>query len=339
MEFDEIDSRKEPNKELIDHLLRDNARDYIFIIGMDGTIVYVNEQAAKDRGYTQDELIGLDIRKLDTPECAVMAFHRFEEARENGYTIHNVAHKCKNGSILISETITRIIKIKGAEYALGLLKNISGVHYRAVSYVTAQEKEREWISIEIHDRVIQNLTALLHNLDALGSRSNSSSEWVNEIHSLAGQLADTILETRNITKELYPSALARYGLIRLIKEELDRFKDETHCECELITRSNIVLPNYLSATIYRVFHEALLNIRKHAHATKITVKIKSLQIKIYLEITDNGIGFKVKNIDRSIPGGIESMRRRTEIVGGDFIIKSSSTGTTMKAVFPISMEL
>ncbi len=306
---------------------------------MDGIIAFVNEQAAKDRGYTQDELIGLDIRKLDTPECAVMAFHRFEEARENGYTIHNVAHQCKDGSILVSEAITRIIKIKGVDYALGLLKNISEVHHRAVSYVTAQEKEREWISIEIHDRVIQNLTALLHNLDALGSRSNSGPDGVSEIQSLAGQLADTILETRNITKELYPSALARFGLVRLIKEELGRFKDETHCEYEFMTPSNIVLPNYLSATIYRVFHEALLNIRKHAHATKITVRIKSLQIKVYLEITDNGVGFKVKNIDRSVPGGIESMRRRTEIVGGDFIIRSGSTGTTIKAVFPIAVDL
>lgn len=318
----------------VNKLLLSDIRDSIFILDVNGKIIFVNEQACKARGYTKEELVGTSIMELDTPETATTALQKIQEAMGNGYALHNVAHQCKDGKTKISEVLTRIIEIDNKEYALSLAKDISEIQARIAAYVNAQEKEREWISIEIHDRVIQNLSGIAHQIDALGLAKESCTNKKIELNKLSKQIQATIVETRSIMRELYPNTLARYGLIKLIQEELIRLQDEFNCIAKLNNSLvNPVLP-YLETTIYRVFHEGLLNAKKYSQASKFTVTIKETEINILLEICDNGIGFDTKNIDWSKPSGMESMRQRTEIVGGIFSIRSSAKGTRIRALLP-----
>ncbi|WP_303677136.1 PAS domain S-box protein [Dehalococcoides mccartyi] len=319
---------------IVNKLLLNDIRDYIFILDMDGKIMFVNEQACKARGYTQEELIGRSILELDTPETAALAFQKIQEAKEKGFALHNIAHKCKNGAIKISELLTRIVEIEGKEYVFGLAKDISEVQARVAAYVNAQEKEREWVSIEIHDRVIQNLTGISHKIDALSSAKESCVSKQIELKELSKQMQASIAEARNIMRELYPNTLARYGLIKLIQEELARLQDELNCNTSLNNSIVNLIPPYLETTIYRVFHEALLNIKKHSQASQVTVNLKETEINIFLEVCDNGVGFDAKNIDWSRPGGMESMRQRIEIVGGIFSIRSGLKGTRIRGLLP-----
>lgn len=314
-------------------LLLSDIRDSIFILDMDGKIVFVNEQACKTRGYKQKELIGMNILELDTPETAALAFQKINEAKENGFALHNIAHKCKNGTIKISELLTRIVEIKGKEYVFGLAKDISEIQARVAAYVSAQEKEREWVSIEIHDRVIQNLTGISYKIDALSSVKELHVKE-NELKELSKQMQASIAEARSIIRELYPSTLTRYGLVKLIQEELLNLQAELNCKTSLNNSIVDSIPPYLETTIYRVLHEALFNIRKYSQASQVMVNLRETEINILLEVRDNGVGFNAKSIDWSRPSGMESMRQRIEIVGGIFSIRSGSKGTRIRGLLP-----
>lgn len=328
---------KSLNRERVSNkLMLDDIRDSIFILDLNGRIVYVNDEACQSLGFSKDELIGKDVRTLDTPEYASMVSHKISKIHEKGYIIHNTMHRCKDGSIKVSEHLARLISIDGVEYVFGLAKDISDVSARIAAYVSAQEKEREWVTIEIHDRVLQSLTGLQHRMEAFKCEARSAEQSKVELGDISKQLSATIFEIRTLMKELYPDTLARYGLVGLIREELNRVGDEIGCDVEFKDKLKMRLPKYLETTLYRVYHEALLNVKKHSHATKIKVNLKTIDSQVILDVIDNGTGFNAKSVDIARPGGLESMRERTEIVGGLFTIKSEANrGTHVKALIPI----
>ncbi len=86
------------------------------------------------------------------------------------------------------------------------------------------------------------------------------------------------------------------------------------------------LPPETELSLFRVAQEALRNIRKHAQATEVLVKIEFTPNKVSLTIADNGRGFRIpKAIDDFVNKdklGLIGMQERTRSVGGTFSIKS-----------------
>ncbi|AII58495.1 hypothetical protein ASJ33_08010 [Dehalococcoides mccartyi] len=342
----DISLKKNSLQNLVDMVLLDNAQDDVIVLDPDAVeIVYINKKAAQARGYEPEELIGTSLHILHTPDSVISLeknwSKRIRILERKGFNIGTIVHVCKDGSIIISECLSRLIKIDGKKYVMATHKNISddnnqiGTAERAAAYVNAQEQEREWISMELHDRVIQNMTSILHNLDSFYPKDTDTK---NALKNISEQLSKTIQETRFLTKELYPSALERYGLIPMIKDELYKLEQEMPCEVDLSAPGKLIIPQYLSSTLYRVIHEALNNIKKHSKATKIRLKLDTQNNQIHLSITDNGIGLNTNLPDTKRPSGINIMRQRISIIGGDLVIKSSTKGTTLKVIANIPEE-
>ena len=92
--------------------------------------------------------------------------------------------------------------------------------------------------------------------------------------------------------------------------------------------------------IYRLTQEALNNIAKHSQADLVRLSLKKEGAQIELVIKDNGMGFDLEEIlssERSKRGlGLSSMRERTELSGGKFMIESTpGKGTTIRASWPL----
>lgn len=342
----DISLKKNSLQHLVDMVLLDNAQDDVIVLDPNtGEIVYINRKAAQARGYEPEELIGASLYIFHTPDSVLSIKQNWEKKLRTldrkGFDIGTIVHICKDGSIIISECLSRFIKIDGKKYIMATHKNISDDHQqigtsdRAAAYVNAQEQEREWISMELHDRVIQNMTSILHKLDSSCPKDNDTK---NTLQDISEQLSKTIQETRFLTKELYPSALERYGLIPMIKDELYKLEQEMPCEVDLSAPSKLIIPQYLSSTLYRVIHEALNNIKKHSKATKIKLTLDILNNQIHLTVVDNGIGLSTNLADTTRPSGINIMRQRISIIGGDFVIKSNNKGTTLKIIANIPEE-
>lgn len=203
----------------------------------------------------------------------------------------------------------------------------------AHAYVEAQEKEREWLMTEIHDRIIQPLSGVSHACEVMVSGNQDQAEIREHNKKALAQVKFAIGEARAIMKELYPATLTRYGLVGLINEELGSYQDETGSNAILHANCTVKIPSDIQTTLYRVFHEALQNIWRHSKAKNVNIELDCRPYEYRLSVADDGIGFDIESLQhRSLPGGIESMTQRTEIIGGKFSIRSSpGKGTTISA--------
>ena len=81
-------------------------------------------------------------------------------------------------------------------------------------------------------------------------------------------------------------------------------------------------------------HEALNNVLKHAHATRVGLSLEVSQTGVVLEIADNGMGF-TPELDAAGGFGLDGMRERMERLGGRLRIDSSpGNGTRVRADLP-----
>lgn len=196
--------------------------------------------------------------------------------------------------------------------------------------IAAQETERQWIAYEVHDRIAQTLATVYQQLRMLESLTRANSSTRKAANRASVLVKEAINEARNIMNDLHPPALDELGLIPLIEEELRRFREDTGVRTDFNADCRMRPSEDVEMVLYRIFHEALINIRRHATgASLVTVAIISLDNVISLRVTDDGPGFdaaaafKNKHV-----GGLMSMRRRAEIIGGTFgVISAPGTGT------------
>jgi|UniRef100_A0A7C5KD15 signal transduction histidine kinase len=224
------------------------------------------------------------------------------------------------------EELKLITKLKDEEIKRELLKRT----------METTEKERQRISMEIHDSVMQNLASINIMLKIFQSKLDQSKRL--EIESIQKLIDKTIGELRNIAKNLRPPQLEKLGL----KSSLESFFDEIEKRHNLKINFDFSINEEKldwtwSINTYRIIQEAISNIVKHSEANSASISVKEIDNKIELEIKDDGKGFDVeeilnKKIDRL---GIIDMKERTKTYGGEFIINSiKGGGTVVKISFP-----
>ena len=97
----------------------------------------------------------------------------------------------------------------------------------------------------------------------------------------------------------------------------------------------------MELTIFRVIQESLTNVHRHSHSRTAEVKLKTDVDRVFLEITDQGAGFPstsqsgTKNGRAVLYGiGIRGLKERVQQFGGELIVKSDPSGTSLQALLP-----
>ena len=247
------------------------------------------------------------------------------------YPLENHEHVL-SGIVHIMSDITAQKKQQEA-----LRKSEAKVRELAAASVRAQEEERQWVADEVHDRIAQTLVAVHQQLQALGAAVPNdllTQRLVNRALELQQQ---AIHETRNIMRDLYSPTLQQYGLVTVIQEELHQLSEDTGFQTGIDADCPVRPPKHVEGVLYRIFHEALLNVRKHGAGTKmVAVSVKQEHDEISIVVQDDGPGFDVEGVRQSRRfGGLVSMRRRAEILGGTFEVTSSvGQGTRVRVSVP-----
>jgi len=221
----------------------------------------------------------------------------------------------------------------------------SGEELRLLSsqLLTAQETERGRIARELHDGIGQSLSAIKFRVeDALGQLAKGSTESsVSTLGNLIPVIQGTVEEVRRITMDLRPSTLDDLGILATIAWLCREFQ-ATYAAVEIkreISAEESDVPNPLKIVLYRVLQEALNNVAKHSGANMVTISLAKKNNTIQLAIEDNGCGFDVeeaRSVESSERGfGLGSMKERTELSGGTFVINSAKgKGTFVLASWP-----
>lgn len=204
--------------------------------------------------------------------------------------------------------------------------------------IDAQEAERERISMEIHDGVAQTLAAAFGHLQALESRPGLDGAARVSMAQAGWLVRHAIREAREVVAGLRPATLDALGLVATLRQELEDLRERSGLEVELDTDA-VRLPKPVETALYRIVHEALTNVVKHAHASRVVVRVAQSTFVLFAEIQDDGAGF-----DLSAPEpqplhkgvGLLSMRKRAESLHASFGVRSApGEGTSVRVVVPI----
>jgi two-component system, NarL family, sensor histidine kinase DegS len=207
----------------------------------------------------------------------------------------------------------------------------------------AQEAERRRIARELHDGVVQSLTALVKDLEYFRKRRLSSDgeigqDMTQRLETWQEMARDSLLSMRETLGELrHPSKpdFAMEASVQTLLTELEAAGYTVTFECE-------DWPAYLSheyaSNLYFIIRESLTNICKHAQASTISVFMFSDEGLLHVSIIDNGVGISKHAPVCSENGyhqGLIGLRERATELGGHLLIESApDRGTRIDVSVP-----
>ncbi len=209
---------------------------------------------------------------------------------------------------------------------------------RSKAIIETEENERQRLARELHDGVGQLLSATKLNLSSLENNKCTPEEKLRLVNSM-DILDESIREIRNISHNMVPDVLLKFGLKRAIEDFILRInqtkKLEIHFECNGFEENSLEDTDKLM--LYRLIQESVNNTIKYAQATNMTIQLSADMNEISLLMEDNGKGFDIEEAKRKGGIGFKNMQLRTEYLKGKLEIDSSpKNGTTIIIEIPLS---
>ncbi len=207
----------------------------------------------------------------------------------------------------------------------------------------AQEAERRRIARELHDGVVQSLTALVKDLEYFRKRRLSSDGEINQdmtehLETWQEMARDSLLSMRETLGELRHSSKPDFAMeasVQILLTELHAAGYTIIFECEDWPE---YLPHEYASNLYSIIRESLTNICKHAHASKISVFMFSDEGLLHISIIDNGVGMSKHAPVCSENGyhqGLIGLRERATELDGHLSIESApNRGTRIDVSVP-----
>jgi signal transduction histidine kinase len=208
-------------------------------------------------------------------------------------------------------------------------------HERLRHSLDAAEAERRRWARELHDETLQGLGGLSVLL-AQAVRQVEDETVASLLRDGVDQVAREIENLRAIITELRPAALDELGLAPAIEALVARFTavEGLSIACALDLPPAGRLGQDLETTVYRLVQEALTNVAKHARADRAAVSVAAVAGHLEVAVADDGAGFDPA--DATSGFGLAGMRERVELSRGRLAIEPTASGTTVRAVIPLS---
>jgi two-component system CheB/CheR fusion protein len=205
--------------------------------------------------------------------------------------------------------------------------------------VTAQEEERGRIARNLHDQMGQRLTALRLMLERMRGTVRRDGQPDAAIDEALSQLEAIDSEIGFLAWELRPASLDHLGLSaalpRYIQEWAAHYGLEAKYQGEPLSQDGLLRD--VEVALYRLAQEAMTNVAKHAHATRVDVILEERNGAVVLLIEDDGVGFDAEAPDVTERGiGLAGMKERASLIGANFEVESKiGHGTSIYVRYPI----
>jgi PAS domain S-box-containing protein len=208
--------------------------------------------------------------------------------------------------------------------------------------LTAQEKERKRLSLELHDDLGQSLSLLKVQISSiqpkLGEDRTSVFESLQEIRQYLNFVIENV---RRLSRDLSPSIIEDLGLSAAIQWLISDFTKHNNIKTSMDIED---ISDFFSLekqiVIYRIFQEILTNIGKHSKAERLTTCIKREEGLVSFVAEDNGKGFDLKEVlakhSNEKGMGLAAMQERTLMLGSPLnILTCKGKGTKIAFMIPI----
>jgi signal transduction histidine kinase len=203
--------------------------------------------------------------------------------------------------------------------------------------VAAEEETRRRIAADIHDDTAQAVAAAGLLMDALAAELENPDERKAALTARRG-LMEANRRLRRLLFELRPPALDQAGLGAALELFLTDSFARDGFDWRVVNELDGEPAPDGRAILYRVALEALTNVRRHAQASVVEVRLERRGVGVALRIRDDGTGFELPAPDAPAERGhigLVSMRERAEAAGGRFTLTSTpGEGTIVEFWMP-----
>lgn len=244
----------------------------------------------------------------------------------------NITKKIKEIEDILSEKST--YKKQKAKYT----------SYDLINYV---ETERQRISGDIHDSIIQNLTALMYKIELIKKVMDTDHNRAKlELESGNNIVKDCIGELRNIIFNLHPMSLDDLDTKSVFYDFIQKIKTSTNMIVDFKYKSDVEhVNNSIVVVLLRIIQELCNNSIKHSDGSRIDINVNISNNLIKIVQSDDGIGYDYNLIDKpktttdNTGYGLVLLKEKVGLINGTISVNTKKEGgTEYKLTVPIPKE-
>ncbi len=265
------------------------------------------------------------------------------EILQRSQLLQQTAAEFDAGVVLVEEVLGRLEDVVGVldgkVSSFGPIRDASELSLEAVA-IQAQEEERYRLAREIHDgpaQILANVALQLEYISKLATRDPLRAK--DEIDTIQKDLRLAVGEVRRFMYDLRPPTLTQNGVGNAVESHCQRLGQRFGIEILVRWPPGISLLPPRDTAVFRIVQEALQNVVKHAHATRVEVQAVEMEGALEVSVSDNGRGFEPGQVQRLDPKhfGLAGMRARAQQIGATLNISSiPGRGTTVLLKVPLT---
>jgi PAS domain S-box-containing protein len=309
--------------------------DLVCIAGKDGYFRKINQSVIDKLGYTREELFSRLISSFVHPDDREVT-HSERVKMIEGQPLINFQNRYihKNGSIIwldwtsiyfpdqeivfaIAKDVTRRKETeKQIEDKYNRFKGLAN-HFKG-----SIERDRKYLSIELHEELAQLLAVLKIDIDWIKARQTELPDEISKRLEHAGGITELLIKTiQRISFTISPGMLNDLGLVETLQWHCNEFSMVSSIDCRLYGTCNEArLSKEIQLDIFRICQEALHNIIYHSEASIASVTIAETDREFSFIVADNGKGFDIAHLQRS--NGLAVMKKRAASINATVVVVS-----------------
>ena len=199
----------------------------------------------------------------------------------------------------------------------------------------AQENERRFVAVELHDEIGQIIIGLKLILER---KPDDTSSMLAEARGVTNELMQRV---REISLNLRPTALDDFGLSAALSDLFKRFSSRSNVKIHhnVNPLDERRFDKNIETTVFRVAQEAITNTARHSGVNEANVILVMKPDLLRVSISDAGLGFDILSKDLSKSTGLSGMQERVHLAGGRFVLQSEpGKGTLVLAEFDLDQR-
>ncbi len=198
------------------------------------------------------------------------------------------------------------------------------------------EKERQLLSVDLHDGVCQQLSGIAFMVGSLAP-SLGKKGLVNEelqLHELSRLLRVAIEQAKDVARQLHPVDKDGKGLVAALQQLAAKTTTET-VVCELDASHVLEMSdNQVALQVYRIIRDAVTYAVMSSRASYVKVELVDDDSHLVFSVTDNGLAISPTEGDKEAMA-LRMMRHRSVAIGGSIEIASGAEdGNVIKCILP-----
>jgi PAS domain S-box-containing protein len=318
-----------------------NSSDVITVTTADGTILYQSPSIERVLGYRAEDLLGTS--GFDSMEIHPDDLARIREiyadllARPGGTASAEVRIRHADGSWRVIESFgSNLLEDPSVGGIVSNYRDITERKRAEKALREAREAERNRIARDLHDDILQNIVYSLQEIQIVQVTSEDGA--APGLEEAAEALRRSVEGLRGAIFELRLRETLGQSFVSSLEALLDlnRRMTRKRCEVELVVEEGFprTLLEKSGRELVRIVQEALANVRRHAEARHVRVRLWRDGDLARVEVADDGRGFDTGNPRVGV--GQQSMRHRALEIGGVLEVESApGSGTRVRFEAPV----